>query len=405
MEERGKDRMKALYKKVGERYYQVNRNLRTPINISRMSHNHTALTCGCNADTVGVQVWIETMDQEHPATNRKLANMMVTELTEKMVTQIDTLENNYKVYLDYTITDDNGKELEHSVSLVEVKPTEAIRPLGVNRHNECIYRQVDLLKAQFELVLKSNVPFGIMCTRQKNVTLHINDVVVLQEFAQSDELPSIYSATYKYGSPTIQSTLENMINIYSTKNEGICLEGIDLQKLPRKILIDFEISLADTIVVYDNEYINHILEENYTHLDPDDDDTDYNGGCGCEWCEPPKDEKPVCPPKPPTKPECNCKPKPPIDHRPPCEIQPPKPDLPNCGCKPPKPDEEELPTNYWRCSKHTVGALKIVPDCIPDTEFDERSMIKKCDVLQSIPDIEVGDYVIVADNTAFEDDI
>lgn len=375
--------MKAIYKKVGNQYYQVNRNLRTPINITRMTHTHTALSCGCNSDSIGVHVWVETMDRVHPPTNRKLANTMLKDLKENMVTQIDTLENAYKVYMEYSILNKDGKELEHSVAVTSVSPTEGIRPLGVNCNNECIYRQVDLLKANFDMTLKSTIPFGIMNKRPGYTVLNIHDIVVLQEASQSDRTPSMYGECYRYGSPTIQATLENMINIYSTRNEGIILEGIELNQLPRKITVDVDISLADSIVVYDNEVITHILEENYTHLDPDDDDTDYTGGCGC-GCRPLPD------PEPDDEPE-----------EPPIELPPD--DTCDCPCcKPEKPippkDEPEYPedTIFWRCSKHTTGGLEVVADITPDHLF-KGHIIKKKYVVKSIPDIQIGEFVMVVE--------
>lgn len=350
--------MKAFYKKIDSRYYKINQsNVRTPANISRMGTTHTSVSCNCSADTVGIHVWVETMDKQHPPTNRKLVGEMKEFLKENLVTQIDTLEDNYKVYLDYTILDTNGNQVEHSVSLMDVMPIDAIRPLGINCYDELIYRQVKILKPQFNLVLTRNIPFGIMQTKTGSCEFQINDIIILQEFAQNDNTPSMYCGCYKYGSSTIQSTLENMMTIYSTKNEGIVIEGIGFSQVPRRINIDLEFSLSDEIIVYDDGQIDAIIEENTNHMDPDTDDTDYDGVCGCNPC-------PVHKPDP--------KPEPPIE------------------------DDTE-PEIYELCSKLTANHLVVVSDYIMDKFFDSESMVRKKDVLPSIPTIEVGDCVVIAD--------
>ena len=180
---------------------------------------------------------------------------------------------------------------------------------------------------------------------------------------------------FKYGSHTIESSLEYTRLVFSSKEQGIEYTPIELNYIPRLIEFGVEILLDNFIVVYDDNEISKILQENIWIKNGNGDTIDPDPGEECPC--PPKDPDwdvddgmDVCPcpkPEPAPKPDCPCK---------------------------PSPDIKDRGYYYVRATFEKPCARLVVEDQYPESIYNDKCMARKSDVIIDIPNISIGDYVV-----------
>lgn len=351
---------KTIYTIVGGKIFKINQDVTTPSCIyTGAKTNHASAQTDGNLKSLIASIYINTMETSCVKTNKELANAMLEKIKEEEITEIDTVSNNFKVYIDYSIHN-KCCELGHSVVIKPLSPMDMVYPLGVATNNECVYRRVKTFKETAEFSINNPLPLGIMQNKQTEFYLKINDITIYQDIStlSGPSHNSIYCTPYGIKcTKTINPELSNYIPIYSTKAEGMVISDITAGFIPRKVSINLELSLASLIVFYDGTQVDDLLQENI--------DKKY---------------------------------KPDIDPT-------PGPDDPDEGHLIPDPsrypdaDGSQTPdANGWydyyeKCLSTNPKALLVVEDNMSDAIFDPVSMIRKRKVLLDIPDVQIGDFV------------
>ena len=357
--------MKAIYTKAGNSVYKVVQGTFIPTSIVLKSPGASSNLSFDNANKQITQnIYINNLKSPGVKSNSEMVNELIDFLREKQITEIKDIQNFFKVYIDYSAYED-GREIEHSAVVRPIKPVDKVILLGVATNNECVYRRVKTFDSTVDFRVKNALPHGIMSTPKKNYTLKIHNIAIFQDFNSHPEIHnSVYENPYNVGSSTMQHSVDNMKMIYSTENEGIDIQSISSNYVPRVLSINLEMILADYCVVYNDAEINAILVENIEAKYPSQED--------------------------------------------PGTIVPPG------GTNPPilipgEDDNEEADGNYEpndngyfsyyeRCTNRTPRGLQVVEDLISDGYYDPSSMIKKAKVIKDIPDIEINDYVILRES-------
>lgn len=283
-------------------------------------------------------------------TNSELYNEFVSYLRKKRIRSLDRVYNRFMVYLDYSIYNRNGEEVKHDVASHEIIPDTTLYPLGVSEENELVYHVARLFNPTIEFTTKNKMPYGIMDTGNKKsrYTMMINDISIYQD--KIDRVGKHLSSQgncYKYGSHTIRSSLENMVLVYSTNDNGISIQSIDVPYIPKKITLSIKILIDNMFIAYDDAEVDQILAEN---IDTPD----------------------IIIPSGPVIPEGDIKP------------------IADGNMKP---DENGFSDYYELARSTTPEAYKVVYDDIPDSEYDVHTMIRKYMVIADLPYIQIGDYV------------
>lgn len=349
---------KAIYTKVGDTYFKVIQDISNPSIIFRMPETHSTMETNPAIKQVQSNIWINPICVNTIQTNKEAYDEMVETLISKRVTQIDNIQNRFVVYIDYSVYNENGTEVNHNVVSKEVEPVDAMYPLGAGMDCELLYKQIKSLKADLSFSVKNPYPYGIMRNNCRGTmyTMKINDIALYQDLIYgSNFADKHYSACencYAYGSHTIDSTLRGMKRIFSTYDMGMTIAAIEVSFVPRTIQLNIKMACDNTIVVYDDNEIKNIITENlrwkYTNpqppvIDPDDDV--------------PEGEK-----------------------------------YPSSdGSR--EPNEEGKYDYYERVTKDSEGALLVVEDELTGELYDTCKMIHKSLVINDIPDIELGEYV------------
>ena len=108
--------------------------------------------------------------------------------------------------------------------------------------------------------VRNEYPMGIMRNSCKvKYTMHINDISIFQDLVYTDG--DDHNSTDKNSYP-ISSVLDTMTRVYSTHQNGIVISAVEIPFIPRKIVIDLNITLDDLIVVYDEQNIKNAINEN-----------------------------------------------------------------------------------------------------------------------------------------------
>lgn len=370
--------MKAVYTILDDTLYKVDQPSYIPFTVIRTTENHSSLSYDESNKKVRVQLWLDFFDNKNVKTNKAMYQDMVEALKYHLITQVDTIQNFYKMTIDYSLYDGNGKEIDHSISIQNIKPVDAMVPLGIAKNNELVYRFVKKFEKQIDFRFRDGLPYGIMRQPNHKFILRINNINIYQDTDTVEERhKSMEERPFKYGSHTIESSLEYTKLVFSSKEQGIEYTPIELTYVPRLIEFGVEILLDNFIMVYDDGEINKILEENLWIKNGKDDGMNPDPGEECP-----------CPPKDPEwdvddGDDCPCIPSPPVE-------EPPKPE---CPCKP-SPDIEGRGYYYERTTFEKPGALLVVEDKYPDSLYDEKCLVRKSDVIEDIPYITIGDYVI-----------
>lgn len=356
---------KAIYADIAGTYYQIMQPTEIPTQIAKMIRNHSHLEYDVRSREMIASIWLSGMDYSHLQSNRGLYEAMTDKLVTDKVTEIHKIANHFLVYVDYSIYNDNGQEINHSCSTKRIEAIDAILPLGVAFNNELVYRRVKAFNPKITFTVTNHIPFGVMeSSYGKKYTMKVNDVCILQSIdAFNSECFNIHNSiegnSYGIDSHTIGTLLKDNIPVYSSAASKIDLGEFTISFYPRKITLDLHCILANLIVAYDDQNIKDILIENMNHKYPDPGEDPDTG-------EPGDDDDPVFP-EPDDKPSADGK----YD-----------------------PDENGFYHYYERCLKTTPSALLVVEDEIPDNKYDPDKMIRQKDVILDVPDIQVGDYVL-----------
>ena len=264
--------MKAIYTTIGGTVYKMNQYVNPPKSLALETPSRASVEYNTTTSTATLHVNINGMEGAEPKSNKEYVDEIVDNLKTNRVTEINSIENEYVMYVDYSVEDD-GKVLEHQVAIRPVKIKDELLALGVNNENECCYRRVKTITTVIGIILKTQIPYGIMrgISISRHRTININDIVIFQKLEPVGDHPSIYEQPFQYGSNTIQSSLEHHIAIFSTRTEGISIQQVELTRGESRFDLTVNVLLPDFAVVYDESYINAILEENALPENPDDD--------------------------------------------------------------------------------------------------------------------------------------
>lgn len=352
--------MKAIYTVLHGKVFKVKQDTNIPTTLTQKAPGVSS-TVNTDSATKAVTQFVNINTLETPATktNRELYEEVVAYLKKNKVTCIKTIQNFFKIYMDYTVYEGN-KEVEHAAVIKPITPEDMLYPLGVATNSECVYRRVKTFEPQVDFRLRNELPFGVMQTKRGNYTFKINNVCIFQDFSSAQEIHnSVYETPYMIGSDTLNHNLENMVMIYSSANEGLDIQPIRLDFSPRSISVKFDITLCNFFVAYNDADIDKILLDNINEkYNPDKGDIDV-----------PNDDpnEGILIPEPPKHPSAD-------GHY--------------------RPDKDGFYEYYQRCFETTPNALKVVEDLLPDNIFDPDNMVKLSLVIRDVPDIEIGEYVL-----------
>ena len=355
--------IKAIYTKIGKNYFKVNQDCSNPRKIFRICGTHSQMSLNPAVKQVDSSIWINPINLNTLKTNKEAYDEMIEYFVNKQITEIPNIQNRYILYMDYTIFNENGIEVNHNVVTKEIEAFDMFYPLGVDTTSELIYKQIKVFESDVSFVTKNCMPMGIMRdTCYDKYTLKINDISVFQDLVNGNNFADKhYSANencYACHSKTIGSQLRDMQKIFSTYDNGLIISAVEVPFIPRKIVINLHIALDNTIVVYDDAVIRDIIAENIYIM---------NHPNQTEPIDPSSDND---------------------------TIYPSAPD----GEKFPESDGDYEPINgkydyYARVASDTVGALRVVEDELVGDNYDTDTMIHKSMVTNDIPDIEINDYV------------
>lgn len=357
---------KAIYAKIADRYMKVDQSTNIPRNIARSYRTHSSLEYDNAAREMVANMWVNGVDYADLQSNRSLYKQMEADLKNNKITEIETIADRYVLFVDYSIYNEKGSEINHSCTSKTLDPVDGILPLGCAVNNELVYRRVKLFDPKITFAVTNKVPFGIMAnTYGEKYTMQINDICILQcTDPMNSECFGVHNSiegnSYTYDSHTVQCMLKYNIPVYSTAAAKIEFGEFSVSFYPRKITLNMHLILGNQIVVYDDQTVKDILQENlnnkYPSPDPEPNPDPAPGG---------DDDKPILPP---------------TDSNPDADG---KYDANNNG----------FYYYYERCIQTNPNALLVVEDGLSDAKYDPDTMVRKKKVLLDIPDISVGDYV------------
>lgn len=350
--------MKTIFVPIEGKVYKVNQDTHIPSTLCNRPLG-TSASLQKDPDNAAVlqTIFVNTIQQNNLKSNRELYLDMLEMIKREKITELLTIEDSFKIYIDYTLYVDN-KIVDKSVVIKPVIPTDEVLPLGCGTNNELLYRRVKNVKSRVSFKVRNSLPYGVMNVRNQNYRVQINDIAVFQDFSPYREMhQSGYEVPYPQGSKNINLALSDCMLMYSTDNAGLVIQPLELNFAPRIVDIDVEVILGNPVVAYDDAEVKRLIAENIHH--------EYN----------PDDPEPPSPgPYPPIPPF-------PFD-----------PHRPADGHD--EADKHGHSDWYERATATNPGALLVVEDYILPTDYDPKTMVKKFIVYRDIPDIQVGEYVL-----------
>ena len=361
--------MKTIYTVINEKVYKIDQQTNIPLDMEIPSVKpgvYSIMNVDPRSQLMSNVININTLSSAGVKSNKECYNEMLQFLKDKKITEIPTITNMFKVYIDYSIFD-NGKEIEHSTIFKPVEAIDKVLPLGVGTNNECVYRRVKTFKALISFKTKNTLPYGIMGNCKKNCVLKIHNIALFEDLAVPQDIHnSIYETSFcgcakgPQNSQVASSAFCNMEQMYSTANDGYEIQDAEINFMPRNIYLTVNMVLASPIVAYSEADVQAILAKNIEDKYKPGEDPDT----------------PTTPDEPDPGPII------------------PEPD------KKPDADGDETPDKngyynwYERAKETNPKALLVVEDEISDALYDVSVMIRKNKVIKDIPDITVGEYVI-----------
>ena len=356
---------KAIFTILNGRVFKISQSTEIPSILTTIpSQNKVTTNTDDHLKTVTETVTISNMDSSCVRTNAERYKAMCDYLKKMEVTELNTISNKYQVYLDYAICA-NGCELTHSVAIKPIDAKDAALLLGVATNNELVYRRVKLFENKISFGINNPLPLGIMDSQKKNYRFKINDITIYQDLSTLTA-ENLHNSIYENpackscdpcgncGHSTVNDSLLGYAAVFSTSASGMSISDIDIDFVPRKIIVDLRITNGEYTVAYDDTEIFNIIKDNI--------------------------EKKYAPE--PTPPEGSSE-----------EGYIPDSDkLPDADGST-TPNKEGYYNYYERCLSTTPDALLVVEDLISPRIFDKFKMIRKKKVLLDIPNILIGEYV------------
>lgn len=345
--------MKAIYTKIDDKVYKINQNTGKPLDLTYKPSGVTStLQIDPSNKFVKQLLQINTLESTNIKSNGQLFKELSDYIKEKKLTEIDTIQNYFKVCIDYMVFY-NNKEIEHAQVIRPIECVDKAILLGVGTNNECVYRRVKTFNPKIDFRMRDPLPHGIIEHSKGNYILKINNISVFQSLKEFNEVHnSIYEVPYRIPSSVINADLDNTVMVYSSSNTGVDIQEIRLNFMPRHIEVSLDMVLTNYTVVYNDTDISNILIENI--------EKKYAEGEGDTDIKTPDDSGTTIVPGDDS-------------------------DINN---------KESTIEVYQKCTEETPNALLVVEDLMPEDTFNASKMIKKNVVIGDIPDIEVGDYVI-----------
>ena len=296
--------MKAIYTKLGDTYYRIRQDTTVPKVLIAPSYGNSASTSINRPERdITETIVIDGLAKQSVDSNAEMYRRFEQELRDKQVTRIQEIQNYFKVYIDYAVFQ-GQEEIDHAVVIKRVTPIDKARILGVAMNNECVYRRVKAFQHNVSFKFHNTMPHGIMCQAANDYTIVIHDIALFQDFATPEEIhPSVYDVSYRAGSVTIPAEFENMMMVYSTRQEGMEITPIHLPFIPRTMTLALTMLLDNFIVVYNDAEVDAILKENEAVKEPPVNEPDgiVVPPCNCPCCKPDEEPddvvEPVVPPE------------------------------------------------------------------------------------------------------------
>lgn len=351
--------MKSIYTLVDGSVFRLHQDVSIPTSMTLVTPGTgSAIEVDSYNKILEQTISINTITEPAVKSNRELYTELTDFLKRERITEIFTLQNFFKIYVDYSLYD-GKREIEHSAIIRPINPIDQVLVLGVATNNESVYRRVKTFDPTIEFRTRSMLPHGIMDTKSNGYTMRIHGIAIFQDKNRPEVHKTLYEVPYTIGSPTLNSALEDMIMIWSSEVEGIRFKDAKVTFTPRVIRLRMEIVMANMIEVYSDSEIKSILRHNMEGKYPIHPD-------------------PIIPPDIPGDPG---------------HMIPPEDDKrPADGSY--RPNRDGYFDYYERCNSTTPDALLVVESNIPDGNYEPETMIRKWMVQKDIPDIQVGEYVI-----------
>ena len=169
---------KAIYTFIGNKPYRIDQNTSIP---TSMTFKQPGVNSNMNIDTatktITENIYINTLKKPGTKSNAELYAEFTQYLRDKKITEINVVQNTYKVFIDYSIFED-GKEIDHSCVVKPIDPLDKVYLLGVATNNELVYRRVKTFNPKVEFKTNTLCPFGIMNTGAKRYAIKINNIVI-----------------------------------------------------------------------------------------------------------------------------------------------------------------------------------------------------------------------------------
>ena len=346
--------MKAIYTKIFNKYYRLDQDTSIPKELIMEDPGvNSSVMITPNNKHVRQSIVINTIDMSIVKSNKEEYKSMIKYISDNKITDMPRVPDAYKVYIDYSVFQDD-KEISHDCVIRPVHAVDKIFPLGVSTSSETVYKRVKEIKEELSFSAKIPVPHGIKekCSHDAKFKIKVNNIIVyLDMFGNFESHESTYETPYGGNTSVVAGNLDTMIPIYSTDTEGYDFGPANAYFKPRTISIGIKIILSNFIVAYNDEEINNLILENVNAsceeveiptADTGDDDENGSNENGTE----------------------------------------------QGGT-----DSENESEHFIRCESTDSGALIVIEDTTEDESFDSTKMIKIGNVLEDIPDIQIGDYV------------
>ena len=374
--------------------------------------------------------------------NDEIYDDIINYLKSSDVSYIDTVYTEFKIGVDYTLTDTNGEVISEGIVMAPASSKDVYITYPITDDNKLHAKRAKLIDGKVTLSRFIPAKYGIM-DGSVNVgyTFMINGIVVLGNLTDKTKdqyirhlNPSIMDTTFSHNSGTFKGIQKSHIPVFDSR----CMMQEDFKPVqfnykPNEIVIDFSLLMDCFCEVKDDTEIWRLVEGNGGCHSTDPYEFPFNrdpfrpvtDGCHCPhngtshgdnngdypYLDGMKPFGPHDGCKPglfPPKPDCDCRPKPPCP--PP---KPPKPPCPppddGCHCHPPVvppinacPPHGKYNKEWCRTTKEATNIpdsekFIVVPDEISDEKFDGTTMVKYSKVRPFITDITIGEYVYQGD--------
>ena len=276
---------KVVLQKVGENYYSIP-DPGTPTHILKKFKSSSTSSAENEIQTLNYNVDISMLDKYLCESNKDLADDLLASITSDKIKEIEDLTGIYRVVIEYSLTNENGCEIEHSSIVEFLEPTHCIIPLGVNASNECVYRHA--LLYDFKAVINGckKIPIGVMRSKAKSYTLNILSISIYHAKDETDictnQNNSVYGNRYSHKSLTISQIIRDSVCVFDSSDECLTFSPLSMSYVPRRINLNFRIALANIINIYDESYLEDILNGSVGG-DPEEgeDNKDDDNDCDC----------------------------------------------------------------------------------------------------------------------------